>query len=175
METPCTPNSYDSSVPHQKGGLTLQLQSLRINIDTPVDQLSCNDPPWPGHIYVIKYQDTSRVLTYDKGKGIVLAEYKGKSNQRWTCHSKEGWLGFANDPGETTLFMGHYDNKQGKLHCWVNHHLPAEMFCVRKRLEDGFQILGRIGGNLHPVGLDKAGDAAVIRHSEAWWGFTMLA
>ncbi|EGX43530.1 hypothetical protein AOL_s00215g266 [Orbilia oligospora ATCC 24927] len=141
----------------------------------PVNQLSCNDPPWPGHIYVIKYQDTSRVMTYDRSKGIVLAAYNGGSNQRWTCHSKDGWLGFANDPGETTLFMGHYDNRQEKLHCWVNHHLPGEMFCVRKRLEDGFQVLGRIGGNLHPVGLDEAGDAAVIRHSEAWWGFTMLA
>lgn len=168
-----TPNSCDSPVSHQKVDLAPQLQGLKLNIDTPIKELSSNDPPWQGHIYVIKYQDTSRVLTYDKDKGIVLAQYEGKSSQRWICHAKEGWLGFSNDPGETTLFMGHYDNR--KLHCWVNHHLPGEMFCIRKRLGDGFQVLARIGQSLHPVGLDEAGDPAVIRHSEAWWGFNMLA
>ncbi|KAK6361718.1 hypothetical protein TWF730_005432 [Orbilia blumenaviensis] len=135
-------------------------------------ELVLNDPPWPGHTYIIRFEDTSRVITYDKDKGILLAEYDGEPSQKWICHAKEGWLGFTNDPGESTLFIGHYNNK--KLHCWVSHHLPGEMFCIRKRLGNGFQVLARVGGSLHPVGVDEAGDPAVVRHSKVWWGFTLI-
>ncbi|KAK6351050.1 hypothetical protein TWF718_004224 [Orbilia javanica] len=161
-----TPDSCDLS------GSTLQVRRSRINIGVPVKELSSDDPPWQGHIYIIKYQDTSRVLTYNNDKGIILADYEGKTSQRWICHIKDGWLGFASDPGETSLFMGHHN---AKLICAVNHPQAGEMFCVRKRLGDGFQILARVGQNLHPVGLDIAGDPAVIRHSVDWWGFHMLA
>ncbi|KAK6534371.1 hypothetical protein TWF281_005694 [Arthrobotrys megalospora] len=165
METPCT----DDSQAH--GGEDTLLQTLKLH--TTVPELNSNDPPWPGHIYVIRHADTSRVITYNKDRGIVLAEYDGKPSQKWVCHSKDGWLGFANDPGETTLFLGHYENQ--KLNCWVNHHLPGEMFCVRKKLGDGFQILARIEKGLQPVGVDEAGDPAVVRNSDTWWGFTMIA
>ncbi|RVD88430.1 uncharacterized protein DFL_002616 [Arthrobotrys flagrans] len=138
-------------------------------------ELTLNDAPWPGHIFIISHQDTSQVLTYDKEKGIVLKEYDGSQAQRWICHSKSGWLGFAADPGENTAFIGHYD---WKLRCRVPHLQWNEMFCVRKRLKglDGFQILMR--GNedsLWPVGIYDDGDVAIMSGSEAWWGFTMIA
>ncbi|KAF3229111.1 hypothetical protein TWF191_001665 [Orbilia oligospora] len=67
--------------------------------------LTGNDAPWPGSSYIIGYQNTSKVLTYKDGD-VVLAEYEGKPTQRWACHARDGWLGFANDPGETTLWLG---------------------------------------------------------------------
>ncbi|KAK6502952.1 hypothetical protein TWF481_007990 [Arthrobotrys musiformis] len=170
-----TPTSTSSTLPQstEVEGLAHQLENLRPNIDTPVKQLSANDPPWQGHIYVIKYQDSSRVLTYGEPEGVILAEYEGKPTQRWICHIKEGWLGFTNDPVETTAYLGHYQTM--KLHCRATHHLHQEMFCVRKRLGEGFQILARFDQSLHPVGIDEAGDPAVVRYSEEWWGFHLLA
>ncbi|KAK6502953.1 hypothetical protein TWF481_007991 [Arthrobotrys musiformis] len=138
-------------------------------------KLTLNDGPWPGHIYIISYQDTSQVLTYHKEKGVVLQDYDGSHSQRWTCHSKHGWLAFAANPGESTLFLGHYDSK---LRCRATEVQWNEMFCVRKRLKglDGFQVLMRSHDiSLWPVGVHDDSDVAVLRGSEAWWGFTMIA
>ncbi|KAK6351051.1 hypothetical protein TWF718_004225 [Orbilia javanica] len=138
-------------------------------------ELTLNDGPWPGHIFIISYENTSKALTYHKEKGVVLEEYNGSQSQRWVCHSKLGWLGFTANPGETTTFIGHYD---WKLRCRFSELHRSEMFCVRKRLKglDGFQILMRAEEDgLWPVGVHEDSDVAVLRGSEAWWGFTMIA
>ncbi|KAK6521224.1 hypothetical protein TWF506_001449 [Arthrobotrys conoides] len=67
--------------------------------------LTLNDAPWPGYVYIISYGGTSQVMTYHDKK-VILAEYEGKPTQRWICHSRGGWLGFTNGPGETTFYMG---------------------------------------------------------------------
>ncbi|KAF3925937.1 hypothetical protein ABW20_dc0106066 [Dactylellina cionopaga] len=146
------------------------METLKIN---KTAELKLNDAPWPGYTYIINQADTSKVLTYSNG-GVVLAEFEGKQSQRWVCHSTDGWLGFANDPGESTVFLGYDSPEKGKLHCKAKQHRSYEMFCVRKRPEDGFQLLMKSEGSLRPMGVDKDGSVAMIRYSESWWGFTKI-
>ncbi|EWC45537.1 hypothetical protein DRE_05395 [Drechslerella stenobrocha 248] len=132
------------------------------------------DAPWPGSTYIISEKDTSNVITFEDKK-VILAEYNpGQSNQRWVCHAKDGWLGFTNDPGMSTVYMGYYE--KSKLRCYQSHLLAQEMFCVRKRPEGGFQMLMRDGEKLVPVGRDADKDLAVIKGwgTDAWWGFTKV-
>ncbi|KAK6521222.1 hypothetical protein TWF506_001447 [Arthrobotrys conoides] len=140
-----------------------------------IPELTLNDAPWPGHIFIISFQDTNQVLTYHKERGVVLQEYDGSHFQRWVCHSRLGWLGFTANPGETTAYIGH-DN--WKLRCRCTELKWSEAFCVRKRLKglDGFQVLMRGDhDSLWPVGVHDDSDVAVLQGSEAWWGFTMIA
>ncbi|KAK6361719.1 hypothetical protein TWF730_005433 [Orbilia blumenaviensis] len=160
MSTPTTSNFEASDTDFDQG------------MDRPV--LTLNDPPYPGYAYIISYRDTPEVITYHN-EGVTISNYEGKLAQRWVCHSKDGWLGFTNDPGETTFFMGYHKPQDQTLVCNVNHHKQNEMFCVRKKAEEGFQILMRSGKDysaLWPVGKHKNGNIAVVRGSDDWWGFT---
>ncbi|KAK6534373.1 hypothetical protein TWF281_005696 [Arthrobotrys megalospora] len=169
MDTPKS-STYDPSV----AGLDQNDLSQRLKMNPKIPELTLNDGPWPGHIYVISYMDTPRVFTYHSQRGVTLMDYEGSVAQRWICHSQDGWLGFVADPGDTTAYIGHI---QKKLRCCVNHHKKNEMFSVRKRLKglDGFQVLMRFEDSLHPIGIDGDGDVAMIKGSDAWWGFTMIA
>ncbi|KAF3113084.1 hypothetical protein TWF594_001691 [Orbilia oligospora] len=176
MDTPKT-SAYGPSVPDVDQDhvslLERLLRSQKLGSNMPLQQLTLNDAPWPGNAYVISYGNTSQVLTYQDNK-VVLADYEGKQSQRWICHSQDGWLGFNSEPGETTLFMG-YTGSDQKLVCQVNHHMADEMFCIRKRPEEGFHFLMRSGNDknfLWPLGKKEDGQLAVIRGSKDWWGFT---
>ncbi|KAF3113083.1 hypothetical protein TWF225_004812 [Orbilia oligospora] len=139
--------------------------------------LTGNDAPWPGSSYVIGYQNTSKVLTY-KDQNVVLAEYEGKPTQRWACHARDGWLGFANDPGETTLWLGIGDDKKTDppLLCRVYGILGSwETFCVMKRPEDGFLVLKRVKERLRPIGTGPDGSLSVRVNWGHWWGFTKIS
>ncbi|EGX43531.1 hypothetical protein AOL_s00215g267 [Orbilia oligospora ATCC 24927] len=184
MDTPKTSISAYGSLPDvDQDHVSLQarpvslleglLRSQKLGSNVPLQQLTLNDAPWPGNAYVISYGDTSQVLTY-QDKKVVLADYEGKQSQRWICHSKDGWLGFNSEPGETTLFMG-YTGTDQKLVCQTSNHQAHEMFCIRKRPEEGFQFLTRSGKDynfLWPLGKKEDGQLAVIRGSKDWWGFT---
>ncbi|KAF3095469.1 hypothetical protein TWF102_007189 [Orbilia oligospora] len=177
MDTPKT-SAYGPSVPDvdQDHVSLLQrlLRSQKLGSNVPLQELTLNDAPWPGNAYVISYGDTSQVLTY-QDKKVVLADYEGKQSQKWICHSKDGWLGFNNEPGETTLFMGYRLVDDQTLLCQTSNHQAQEMFCVRKRPEEGFQVLMRSKKDynfLWPLGKKEDGQLAVIRGSKDWWGFT---
>ncbi|KAF3280220.1 hypothetical protein TWF970_002970 [Orbilia oligospora] len=171
MDTPTT-STYAPSIADTDQNYYSEVFISNVNA---IPELTLNDAPWPGHIFIISYQDTNQVLTYHKEKGVVLQEYDGSHSQRWICHSKSGWLGFTANPGDTTTYLAHYD---WKLRCRDTMINWNGMFCVRKRLKrlDGFQILMR--GNddsLWPVGMHEDSDVAVLQGSDAWWGFTMIA
>ncbi|EGX43532.1 hypothetical protein AOL_s00215g268 [Orbilia oligospora ATCC 24927] len=139
--------------------------------------LTGNDAPWPGSSYVIGYQNTSKVLTF-KDQGVILAEYEGKPTQRWACHARDGWLGFANDPGETTRWLGFDDiNKTDPLLiCWApNINGSWETFCVMKRPEDGFLVFKRVDERLRPIGTGPDGSLSVRGNWYHWWGFTKIS
>ncbi|KAK6521225.1 hypothetical protein TWF506_001450 [Arthrobotrys conoides] len=139
--------------------------------------LTGNDAPWPGNSFIIGYQNTSKVLTY-KGQGVVLAEYEGKPTQRWACHAQNGWLGFANDPGETTYWLGIGDNKETDplLICRITGiHGRLETFCVMKRPDDGFLVFKRVKERLRPIGIGPDGSVSVRANWAHWWGFTKIS
>ncbi|KAK6534372.1 hypothetical protein TWF281_005695 [Arthrobotrys megalospora] len=169
MDTPRTSTYGSSATDFDRDDLS---QYLKSSMATPM--LTFNDPPWPGSVYVISYGDTSQVMTYQDGK-VILADYEGKSTQRWVCHSQDGWLGFTNDPGESTLHMGFDRGDEQKLICRARHPQWDEMFCVRKRPETGFRMLMKSGGDSHllwPLARNSDGRLGVIRGSDDWWGFT---
>ncbi|KAK6351049.1 hypothetical protein TWF718_004223 [Orbilia javanica] len=89
-----------------------------------------------------------------------------------------GWLGFTNDPGETTYYMGYISMDDQRLICRDKMHTECAMFCVRKRDEAGFQIL-MLGGKdslaLWPLGTREDGQISVVRGSKDWWGFERTA
>ncbi|KAK6534374.1 hypothetical protein TWF281_005697 [Arthrobotrys megalospora] len=145
------------------------------NSSSKLNILTGNDAPWPGYVYIISHGDSNKVLTY-KDKKVIIADYEGKSTQRWVCHSRDGWVGLANDPGETTHFLG-FDNpedKEPKIGCAAVHLNVWEMFCVRKRPEEGFVILMRFKDTLRPMRLNKEGNLIVGRNWDHWWGFTKI-
>ncbi|RVD88428.1 uncharacterized protein DFL_002614 [Arthrobotrys flagrans] len=140
--------------------------------------LTGNDAPWPGNSYIIGYQNTSKVLTYKDPKGVVLAEYEGKPTQRWSCHSRDGWLGLANDPGETTRWLGvaSIDQTDPVLVCQATGINGSwETFCVMKRPEDGFLVFKRVKERLRPIGTGPDGNLSVRAYWNHWWGFTKVS
>ncbi|KAK6349914.1 hypothetical protein TWF696_006174 [Orbilia brochopaga] len=136
--------------------------------------LKGDDAPWPGGTYIISEGNTSKVITNRDGTAVLMDFEPGKTSQQWVCHAKEGWLAFANDPGESTVFLGFYQQGDPKLLCNAPHMKKNEMVCVRKRPDDGFQILMRYDDGLRPLGVKECGNLAMIRHSEAWWNFTKV-
>ncbi|KAK6502951.1 hypothetical protein TWF481_007989 [Arthrobotrys musiformis] len=180
MDTP-TASTYGPSVPdldldqEDLSYLEKRLLSEKLGLHMPLLQpLTLNEAPWPGYVYIISYGDTSQVITYQDQK-VILAEYEAKESQRWVCRSIDGWLGFTNDPGESTYYMGYHRHDDQKLICRATHYQKNEMFCVRKRPQDGFQVL-MVGDDrpycLWPLSKKEDGQLAVVRGSKDWWGFT---
>ncbi|KAK6361720.1 hypothetical protein TWF730_005434 [Orbilia blumenaviensis] len=161
--TPSTTEYQDT----EQGYHTAELLVTKPNL------LTGNDAPWPGNSYIISYQNTSQVLTF-VNNNAVLTEFEGKPTQRWSCHSKNGWFGFANDPGESTRWLGFtkLDDTDAPLRCASFDLNGWEMFCVAKRPDDGFVILARINDKLKPVGAFNNGTLSAQSNWDHWWSFT---
>ncbi|KAK6351048.1 hypothetical protein TWF718_004222 [Orbilia javanica] len=139
--------------------------------------LTGNDAPWPGNSYIISYQNTSKVLTFED-KNVVLAEYEGKATQRWACHSRDGWLGFANDPGDTTRWLGISTSDQADsalVAKAVSLSGGLNGFCIMKRPEDGFLILKKVNERLRPIGTGPDGSLSIRSNWGHWWAFTRIS
>ncbi|KAK6509356.1 hypothetical protein TWF481_004107 [Arthrobotrys musiformis] len=136
--------------------------------------ISRNDPPQPGSIYIINESTTSKVITNQSGK-IVLTEYNGEpqKSQRWVCQRSGGWLGFTNDAGPDTTYLGH--DPRGILICTATWHLPWEHFNVLKREGDGFEFMVRHWFGSLPLGYrDDGANLGKREIPDTWWGFTKV-
>ncbi|KAK6336560.1 hypothetical protein TWF696_002109 [Orbilia brochopaga] len=137
-------------------------------------ELRGEDPPEPGSVYIISESDTSNVITNESGR-INLSEFGGvpKKSQKWVCCRSGGWLGFTNDAGDATVYLGH--DIRGVLICTATWHLPWEHFCVRKRAAGGFEILMRHWLGMQPVGHRYDGALLGKREdADTWWNFTKV-
>ncbi|KAK6516634.1 hypothetical protein TWF506_006532 [Arthrobotrys conoides] len=133
-----------------------------------------NDPPQPGSIYIINESTTSKVITNQGGK-IVLKEYNGEpeKSQKWVCQRSGGWLGFTNDAGPDTTYLGH--DPRGILICTARWHLPWEHFNVHKREGDGFEFMVRHWFGSLPLGYrDDGANIGKREIPDTWWGFTKV-
>ncbi|KAF3156990.1 hypothetical protein TWF569_003911 [Orbilia oligospora] len=133
-----------------------------------------NDPPQPGSIYIINESSTSKVITNEGGK-VVLTEYNGepKKSQKWVCQRSGGWLGFTNDAGPDTTYLGH--DHRGILICTATWHLPWEHFNVHKREGDGFEFMVRHWFGSLPLGYrDDGANLGKREIPDTWWGFTKI-
>ncbi|KAK6536353.1 hypothetical protein TWF281_000592 [Arthrobotrys megalospora] len=133
-----------------------------------------NDPPQPGSIYIINESTSSKVITNEGGR-IILAEYNGepKKSQRWVCQRSGGWLGFTNDAGPETTYLGH--DARGVLICTATWHLPWEHFNVLKREGDGFEFMVRHWFGSLPLGFrDDGANLGKREIPDTWWGFTKV-
>ncbi|KAJ6257890.1 hypothetical protein Dda_7680 [Drechslerella dactyloides] len=138
-------------------------------------KLSGEDPPEPGSIYIISEADTSGVITNQSGR-IDLTSFGGvpENSQKWVCCRSGGWLGFTNDAGDSTVYLGH--DSRGILICTATWHLPWEHFCVRKRAAGGFEIMVRHWFGLQPLGRRYDGTLLGKREiADTWWSFTKVA
>jgi len=164
-----TPTTTDAELLFRKESLEFDSK-----MGNKMNALTGNDAPWPGYAYIISEGNTNKVMTFSN-KSVVLEDYDGKSTQSWVCHSNDGWLGFINDTGDTSSYMGWESDKNPRLICKVPWLKWNENFCVRKRPQDGFQMLMRRGDRaLCPLGKDKDGHLAPVKDSKAWWGFTKI-
>ncbi|KAF3191582.1 hypothetical protein TWF106_004287 [Orbilia oligospora] len=133
-----------------------------------------NDPPQPGSIYIINESTNSKVLTNEGGR-VVLTEYNGqpKKSQKWVCQRSGGWLGFTNDAGPDTTYLGH--DHRGILICTATWHLPWEHFNVHKREGDGFEFMVRHWFGSLPLGYrDDGANLGKREIPDTWWGFTKI-
>ncbi|KAF3915064.1 hypothetical protein ABW21_db0205358 [Orbilia brochopaga] len=137
-------------------------------------KLRGEDPPEPGSIYIISESNTSNVITNDSGRiNLKTFDRVPEKSQKWVCCRSGGWLGFTNDAGDATVYLGH--DIRGVLICTATWHLPWEHFCVRKRGAGGFEILMRHWLGMQPVGYRYDG-AHLGKREEAdtWWSFTKV-
>ncbi|EPS41120.1 hypothetical protein H072_4977 [Dactylellina haptotyla CBS 200.50] len=140
------------------------------------DGLRFNDPPWPGSVYVITEANTTQALTYYSDGSVGLTSYqRGTKHQRWTCRERDGWLAFTAEASDSVVFLGYSAWPSGPtMRCTATEEQFNEMFCVRKRSEDGFQVLMRRNNGLRPLGKDGGGTLAVVEVSDLWWGFSKV-
>ncbi|KAF3912884.1 hypothetical protein AA313_de0206315 [Arthrobotrys entomopaga] len=137
-----------------------------------------NDPPVPGGIYIINETTTTNVLTTSPLGEVTINPLKGGTPtqyQRWVCHHSDGWLGFANDGGMETRYLGHDGKKQ--MICRAKVHRVWELMDARKREGDGFDIMVENYRGKLPMGvIEQDGKRTVGRMpgTDVWWGFTKV-
>ncbi|KAK6533936.1 hypothetical protein TWF281_005279 [Arthrobotrys megalospora] len=138
--------------------------------------LGGSDVPLPGSTYIITEANSSKALTYNGNEGVAMDEYHHHlRNQQWSCHEAEGWLGFAVDPGHSTVFLGYGAwPSPPTLRSGARVQQFNEMFVISKLPEHGYRMIMRDGGGLKPVGRDSDGRLAMVGVSDVWWRFTKV-
>jgi hypothetical protein len=128
--------------------------------------------PQPNKTFLIRDKNSGQLLTlFD---GIVRLQPAGTlgSAYHWTCHEREGWLGFKNIAAGR--YLGH--DKQGILQAMAVHHQEWENFCARNMQEGGYVLLMTTRGKLWPVkmkledGLQRLYKAenALVQNGRLW-------
>lgn len=131
--------------------------------------LAGTDAPWHGNTYVINKWNSSSVITYSNGS-ISVSDYDStKENQKWTCDSSDGWLGFSYSDGTTTYYLG-FDAYE-VLHCTATSQKKWEDFDVRKHPDGGYKVFMRKDEGLRPLGENADGKLAMVSSTDIKWGF----
>jgi len=136
-----------------------------------------NDPPVPGGVYIINEANTRNVLTTSPLGEVTLnpLEETPTQYQRWVCHHSNGWLGFANDGGTETRYLGH-DGMQQMI-CRAKAHRLWELMDARKKEKNGFDIMVENYHGKLPMGvIERDGKRTLgrVRETDVWWGFTKV-
>ncbi|KAK6363130.1 hypothetical protein TWF730_000579 [Orbilia blumenaviensis] len=169
VETPLLPQVPEPKV----DSVNIAKSNVEVREQPKVFTINRNDPPQPGSVYIINESSTSQVITNDGGR-ITLTNFDGdlKKSQMWTCVRSDGWLGFTNNPGHETKYLGH--DFLGSLVCTAALHLAWEHFNVMKREGDGFEIMVRHWFGSLPLGFRGDGRLGKGAVRQTWWGFTKV-
>lgn len=111
--------------------------------DNPIE----SSIPYPGKIFMLRDNETGKVLTLLDGDVSLQPPGTRGSAYHWICEEHNGWLGFKNVASGT--YLGH--NFWGNIYAAASRHNLWENFCVRIQPNGGFVLLMMQAFTLWPV------------------------
>lgn len=135
---------------------------------TQEDEEHAFSVPQPGKTFLLRKRTSGNLLTLLNGAVRLFPPGIPGSAYHWSCHEREGWIGFKNvATGKWLVF-----NNERTLHANATHHQDWESFFMRSMPEGGYVLLMRHWNVLWPLkrtGSDKLGKVkAPVKQGLVW-------
>ncbi|KAF2450961.1 hypothetical protein P171DRAFT_427228 [Karstenula rhodostoma CBS 690.94] len=137
----------------------------------PAYNQDASSVPQPGKTFLIRERESGQLLTLLDGVVRLHPAGTPGSAFHWSCHERNGWMGFKNVAAGRWLGF----DPSNTLQATATAHQGWEDFCVRFMPDGGYVLLMTHWSQLWPVkrknenGVQKLGKAeAPVKHGLVW-------